>query len=352
VFTRALVLAYVSSLNLTPLSPTDVKVLSILPDADVRVPYNVHGYGLSDLLDHMMTSGYKKELRTVNRRALACMQFMNEDGRATVTHFMGAYPTKSVILIRQVCTAFGNDVEVVDAVLRSTSLGNIKTPRRGSHVETLGIPARGYCNVCMEEHPVVCCMSDVTHTVCLQCLDSYVQTTLYGEQKAVRKCVLCPEPYGDDTLRLALGLHYRRLIQLECGDNMLFCKCGYGVEVDSEAAPSSLTFLCPSCGASTCTACKQSGHAPYPCGSMTTINDKLSEAIIRVCPCGKRFVKEAGCNKMTCPCGRRMCYICRQEIRDYDHFCKCPHKETCRNCHIYTDAGQRDEEALKAVAND
>lgn len=36
--------------------------------------------------------------------------------------------------------------------------------------------------------------------------------------------------------------------------------------------------------------------------------------------CKRNFIKEAGCNKMTCTCGARMCYICRQPVTDYSHF--------------------------------
>jgi len=36
--------------------------------------------------------------------------------------------------------------------------------------------------------------------------------------------------------------------------------------------------------------------------------------------CGKKFIKEDGCNKMKCTCGALMCYICRQPVKDYSHF--------------------------------
>lgn len=48
-------------------------------------------------------------------------------------------------------------------------------------------------------------------------------------------------------------------------------------------------------------------------------------AIKRVCPrCNTSFVKNAGCNKLTCPCGYKMCYVCRADLSNegYRHFCE------------------------------
>ena len=36
--------------------------------------------------------------------------------------------------------------------------------------------------------------------------------------------------------------------------------------------------------------------------------------------CKKKFIKESGCNKMSCECGALMCYLCRQPVKDYSHF--------------------------------
>ena len=36
--------------------------------------------------------------------------------------------------------------------------------------------------------------------------------------------------------------------------------------------------------------------------------------------CGKAFIKNSGCNKITCTCGSMMCYLCGNEVKDYNHF--------------------------------
>jgi len=40
--------------------------------------------------------------------------------------------------------------------------------------------------------------------------------------------------------------------------------------------------------------------------------NQMSEAVIRKCPkCSMAFVKQDGCNKMTCRCRTTQCYLCR-----------------------------------------
>lgn len=76
--------------------------------------------------------------------------------------------------------------------------------------------------------------------------------------------------------------------------------------------------------------CKEPNHVPLRCDEVekqgetdmrTYIEARLTEAMIRRCHrCQKAFVKEFGCNKMTCTCGASSCYVCRAEDIDYNHF--------------------------------
>ncbi|KAK3353641.1 hypothetical protein B0T25DRAFT_218638 [Lasiosphaeria hispida] len=83
----------------------------------------------------------------------------------------------------------------------------------------------------------------------------------------------------------------------------------------------------------------------------TQIEQNMSMAIKRVCPrCNTSFVKNAGCNKLTCPCGYKMCYVCRRDIGGtgdgpdvgYRHFCEHFRPEgdprpctQCRKCNLW-----------------
>jgi len=76
----------------------------------------------------------------------------------------------------------------------------------------------------------------------------------------------------------------------------------------------------------------------------------MTAVLVRECSCGNRFIKDQGCNKMSCPCGLKMCYVCKAKITGYDHFCSCPHKETCTGCHLYTDVDQRDAAQMASLS--
>jgi hypothetical protein len=79
----------------------------------------------------------------------------------------------------------------------------------------------------------------------------------------------------------------------------------------------------------------------------TQVEQAMSMAVKRVCPrCNTSFVKNSGCNKLTCPCGYKMCYVCRKDIGGtgdgpdvgYRHFCQHfrPHGDgrKCDQCNL------------------
>lgn len=93
-----------------------------------------------------------------------------------------------------------------------------------------------------------------------------------------------------------------------------------------------LKFTCqnPECARVSCLSCNKSWRDIHVCNESslvalrTQVEQAMSMAIKRVCPrCNTSFVKNAGCNKLTCPCGYKMCYVCRADLGDkgYRHFC-------------------------------
>ncbi|KAF7558393.1 hypothetical protein G7046_g5769 [Stylonectria norvegica] len=124
-------------------------------------------------------------------------------------------------------------------------------------------------------------------------------------------------------------------------------------------------FACqnPECERVSCLSCNKSWHDIHVCNESslvalrTQVEHAMSMAIKRVCPrCNTSFVKNAGCNKLTCPCGYKMCYVCRADLSDegYRHFCDhfrpdgdpTPCKE-CERCNLWE--SEDTEQVLQAA---
>lgn len=108
-------------------------------------------------------------------------------------------------------------------------------------------------------------------------------------------------------------------------------------------------FQCrsPQCGLSSCLICMKEWQDPHVCHESaklslrTTVEAARTAALKRTCPrCRLGFVKDSGCNKLTCTCGYSMCYICRQGLgrveggEGYRHFCQHfrPAGGACKEC--------------------
>lgn len=126
---------------------------------------------------------------------------------------------------------------------------------------------------------------------------------------------------------------------------------------------------CPECKHAFCHQCSKVPHKGKTCKEAKDEKENLdahastaaamTEAVVRKCPnpkCNKRFVKEKGCNKMTCPsCKTLSCYICREALdskEPYKHFCRKPHcqHKSCGKCVLFTDAKEDDRQARREVA--
>ena len=82
-------------------------------------------------------------------------------------------------------------------------------------------------------------------------------------------------------------------------------------------------FQCrhPNCSLPSCLICHSQWRDPHTCyesatqSLRTAIESARTAALKRTCPrCNLAFIKDSGCNKLTCVCGYSMCYICRQGL--------------------------------------
>ena len=105
------------------------------------------------------------------------------------------------------------------------------------------------------------------------------------------------------------------------------------------------TQFCQGCnGIEYCTFCFRVAHPSKYCDEVKKEADRLKDprqvaeeamaaVVIRRCPtCKAKFVKDVGCNRMTCVtpgCGTMSCYLCKKQVAGYDHFCG--HAQPCQN---------------------
>ena len=72
------------------------------------------------------------------------------------------------------------------------------------------------------------------------------------------------------------------------------------------------------------------------------VEEAMTAALVNVCnACGRPFLKDDGCNKMTCLCGNSQCHVCSQNAT-YDHFGD-------DRCPLYDDATERERREVAAA---
>ena len=206
----------------------------------------------------------------------------------------------------------------------------------------------GTCLVCFDTFAVpqlVTCegLAEKPHSICDACFVQYVSTQVFDEGIASKKCVCCASTYSERALlellpartlavftrleaRSALAAASLRAKSEGLTDETHACRCGNVVYVPAGTS----VHECFVCMASTCVLCDMPAHVPLRCDEVekdaeaklrVKIEEAMTAALVRTCVCGQVFLKESGCNKMTCKaCGALMCYLCKSRIAGYDHF--------------------------------
>ncbi|KAF6751281.1 hypothetical protein DFP72DRAFT_495742 [Ephemerocybe angulata] len=203
------------------------------------------------------------------------------------------------------------------------------------------------CQCCFGSYPSTDIFQcPARHPFCGACIQGHAGTQL-GQQKPDIRCMYtgdaeCQLTFTLDTLKMCLPppliALYQRLMQqkdlkeanLEGLEECPFCSFACIMEMSLQELP---TFTCQDlerCGVVSCRICRAKDHSGRPCASIAdegsggrlAIEEAMTRALMRTCPsCQSPFVKEDGCNKMTCPqCGALSCYVCRKAIENYDHF--------------------------------
>ncbi|KDQ07483.1 hypothetical protein BOTBODRAFT_38782 [Botryobasidium botryosum FD-172 SS1] len=199
------------------------------------------------------------------------------------------------------------------------------------------------CGCCYSEYPfenMVQCPE--AHLFCKGCAKTHAETLL-GDRKTDILCIDqsgCRLAFPESEIarflsEKTIALYHRikqekelEQAEIEGLESCPFCPYSVVIENDMERL-----FHCENeeCGVVSCRQCKKPDHIPKTCEEMEAdkhldarhkVEEAMSEALMRKCPrCTKPFIKEHGCNKMTCPnCHTLSCYVCRQVVTGYDHF--------------------------------
>jgi TRIAD3 protein (E3 ubiquitin-protein ligase RNF216) len=195
--------------------------------------------------------------------------------------------------------------------------GNLKQAQKNNEM--------GECACCFNDVPLnrmISCNGDTTHFYCLECPKRQVETQM-GQSNCRPGCFGVDDCDGTFTraqLKQVLGDRtFERLEHMQQQDDLkaagldFLSECPFcdfkmeclPVEVDKE-------FRCQNakCGKTSCRLCDKETHIPLTCkeadkdGQISLrhiVEEAMSAALIRQCnSCKHPFVKEYGCNKMTC----------------------------------------------------
>ncbi|KAI9221219.1 hypothetical protein BC828DRAFT_347425, partial [Blastocladiella britannica] len=200
------------------------------------------------------------------------------------------------------------------------------------------------CGCCYDEQPPrVMIRCTAGHPFCASCVRRLLETAV-GDRKTSLACMDasgCDSAFLPTSLERATGWKLLRawekivaeyVIKTAGLEDFYECPfCDYGMIL----LPGTLTFRCEVCTAESCTRCRQQSHGVMACQEAEALRDKenllnvqhkveerMTAALLRQCPeCKAKFVKDTGCNRMTCPgCKKLICYVCRVIIKDYEHF--------------------------------
>ncbi|KAG8970228.1 hypothetical protein FRC03_010418 [Tulasnella sp. 419] len=230
-----------------------------------------------------------------------------------------------------------------------------------------------------------CCFGDYSFSQMVQCPDAHLfcrdcvrrnADEIVGNRKPVVPCMDqsgCKLEFGRAELERVLDEKVLELldrikaekaldgVEIEGLEECPFCDFKVIIENDQEKL-----FRCENevCGQVSCRQCKKPDHLPKSCKEMEedkkldarhAVEEAMTAALMRKCPkCSKSFIKEAGCNKMSCPnCATLSCYVCRKAITGYDHFDQTPAGQPARRngkCRLWEDLETRHHEDVAEAA--
>jgi len=217
------------------------------------------------------------------------------------------------------------------------------------------------CKVCLEdfknEDLLKCSNTSLEHQhfICSICLEGYINSqiinTIGNNECMFNGSEKCNGVYNDKELDKAINtletkIKWNELLTItnifkiaNICDNYQICPlcrkwgCIYDIiNADTIEDETNITIKCEQCHLSWCNTCKREAHGNDSCYKLKFKNDEneekqyevidkmivdiISNIITRKCSkCGCAYIKEEGCNLMTCDkCYGMSCYLCNDKI--------------------------------------
>ncbi|KAF5678803.1 hypothetical protein FHETE_1044 [Fusarium heterosporum] len=231
----------------------------------------------------------------------------------------------------------------------------------------------GCCFVDIPQNRLVHCDGDVTHSFCVDCTRRNAETQV-GLEKYQMECLStdgCEAGFShrerkkflSGELTLALDrIEQEANIRMAGLSDLAQCPfCPYAEVYPSTDVNREFRCQNPDCGITSCRLCKLETHIPKSCEEASLdrgvdmrreVEEAMSEALIRTCnKCNTPFIKESGCNKMTCTrqgCRNVQCYVCSKSC-DYKHFNDVNRGGKEGNCPLFDSVEERHENDIRGA---
>ncbi|KAK3714948.1 hypothetical protein LTR37_007438 [Vermiconidia calcicola] len=232
------------------------------------------------------------------------------------------------------------------------------------------------CSACYDDLPMnrqIHCNGPVAHFTCFDCVTTYIKSEVGDSRCRVLCTAGCGAGFASNQLNLLSDKQLlEKLSQIQQEKDIRDAGladleecpfCDYKAilpPVDED-----FEFRCanPECEKVSCRRCKSLSHIPQSCeqhvkdnkvNTRHKIEEAMTAALIRSCnKCQRSFIKEYGCNKMSCPsCGNMQCYVCSTTLKDYNHFDQAPAGRAAggtasKLCPLYDNVEERHEREVK-----
>jgi E3 ubiquitin-protein ligase RNF216 len=229
------------------------------------------------------------------------------------------------------------------------------------------------CGCCFDEYPLnrmIHCKNEEPHWFCSGCAKQTAVIEI-GNAKYELKCMSVDGcEYGfsrgqksrflDEKTLMALDRNEQEANLRTAGlENLARCPfCPFAAEYPPVEQDRLFRCQNPDCEQVTCRLCKLESHIPKSCEENAKdigftvrrqIEEAMSAAMIRKCNgCGIPFVKQVGCNRMTCPtkgCDSVQCYACSKPC-EYGHFDKRDVNGNLVSCPLHDSVEERHEQEV------